>query len=203
MEEVGREFDCPLVGGDTGSWDGRLVMVVSIIGRCDGVAPVLRSGARAGDRIYVSGPLGGSILGRHLEPVPRIGLARELASRGLVRAMMDLSDGLSRDLPRICAASGVGATIEASRVPIHEDVDRLMRSRGETDGASGVGKDLEATRLNHALDDGEDYELLIIGGVIDDARLIEIGRIDAERGVRLMGGGRVEAMKARGWEHRL
>ncbi len=208
MDEVGRAFDCPLVGGDTGSWDGGLVIGVSVVGRCEGVGPVLRGGARAGDRIYVSGPLGGSILGRHMEPVPRIALARALAGRGLVHAMIDLSDGLSRDLPRICTASGVGATIDAACVPIHEDVDRLLAMKlGKGEGhVSRTGAEV---RLGHALDDGEDYELLIVGREIEDGEmkadlgLIEVGWVEAESGVRLMRGGRVEEMESRGWEHGL
>ena len=97
-EAAGLAFDCPIVGGDTGVWDGPLAVTVSIIGRAgDAVGktavPVRRSGAKPGDRVYVTGPLGGSILGRHLDFVPRVREARELVAGHRISAMIDLSDG--------------------------------------------------------------------------------------------------------------
>src|SRR4051794_29428753 len=105
MKEAGEVFDCQIVGGDTGSWDGKLAVTVTIMGRSDGIQPVLRSGAKSGDGLYVSAPLGGSILGRHMTFTPRVDLGRELALRGDATAMIDLSDGLSRDLRHICRLS--------------------------------------------------------------------------------------------------
>ena len=70
MREAPAVFSCPIVGGDTGSWDGKLVLSLTILGRSAGIAPVLRSGAKAGDLLYVSGPLGGSLLSRHIDFVP-------------------------------------------------------------------------------------------------------------------------------------
>jgi thiamine-monophosphate kinase len=94
LEAAGEAFDCPIVGGDTASWDGKLVVTVTILGRSAGVQPITRSGAKVGDGIFVTGPLGGSILGRQLTFTPRIAMGRQLAS--VATAMIDLSDGLSR-----------------------------------------------------------------------------------------------------------
>jgi len=139
LNEAGGEFDCAIVGGDTSAWDGKLALTVAIIARSDGITPITRAGAKVGDHVFVTGPLGGSLAsGRHLTFTPRIALAREIASTGRVTAMIDISDGLSRDLRQICRASGVTALVDASRVPIHADADGL-----------------EA-----ALHDGEDHELL-------------------------------------------
>jgi thiamine-monophosphate kinase len=77
MTRAGDAFDCPVVGGDTASWDGPPVVTVTILGKSEGIEPVRRSGAKAGHGLYVTGPLGGSILGRHLTFSPRVELARE------------------------------------------------------------------------------------------------------------------------------
>src|SRR3954469_1826510 len=90
MREAADPFECPIVGGDTGSWAGRLALSLTILGRSAGVTPVTRGGAKAGQQIYVTGALGGSILGRHLRFVPRVREGRRLA--GFVSAMIDLSD---------------------------------------------------------------------------------------------------------------
>ena len=101
IRSAGDRFDCPIIGGDTGSWNGKLAVCVTILGKSEGIQPITRSGARAGDRIFVTGPLGGSILGRHLTFEPRIREGRQLAESGVVSSMIDLSDGLSRDLLRL------------------------------------------------------------------------------------------------------
>src|SRR5688500_12684735 len=72
LRDAADPWSCPVVGGDTGSWDGKLVLTVTILGRSAGVAPVTRRGARVGDGVYVTGPLGGSIIGRHLTFSPRV-----------------------------------------------------------------------------------------------------------------------------------
>src|SRR5688572_20577985 len=147
LREAGNAFACPVVGGDTGSWAGKLVLTVTILGRSAGVEPVTRDGAQVDDGVFVSGPLGGSLLGRHLDFVPRIDLARQLAAAGAVTSMIDLSDGLSRDAAHLCRRSGVGIVVEGSRVPVHADAQVMSRRDGRTP-------------LEHALHDGEDYELL-------------------------------------------
>jgi thiamine-monophosphate kinase len=191
IKEAGDLFDCAIVGGDTGSWDDKLAVTVTILGRSAGIQPVLRSGAKRGDGIYVSAPLGGSLLGRHMTFTPRIELARELALRGDAVAMIDLSDGLSRDLRHICRLSGgVGAVIYANRVPIHEDA----RAASSADHISP---------LDHALHDGEDYELLYT--CRHTATMgIYIGDIVAEPGIWLEhGDGTREPLEPKAWEHSL
>ncbi len=139
MEALAEQFGCPLVGGDIAIWDKPLTVSVTVMGQPKGVEPVLRSGAEVGDVVCVTGALGaGWQTGRDLAFTPRITEARQLAEFCSPSAMMDISDGLAMDLPRLCMASSVGAEIMAEDIPIHAD----------------------AADLNAALTDGEDYELL-------------------------------------------
>jgi thiamine-monophosphate kinase len=185
MRDAADPFDCSIVGGDTGTWNGKLAVSVAIIGRADGVQPITRSGAQAGDGIYVTGPLGGSVLGRHMTFSPRIREGRALAMSGVVTAMIDLSDGLSRDLPRICS----GAIVEGGAMPIHADA-RTSRS----DNLSPLAR---------ALNDGEDYELLFTAS--DPPPLgIRIGHVTGTTGIDLRRvDGVLEPLVSKGWEHRL
>src|SRR3954471_1327152 len=190
LRDAADPFDCPVVGGDTGSWDGKLVMTVTIHGRSAGVAPVRRSGARPGDAVYVTGPLGGSILGRHLTFEPRVTLARQIVPSMGPTTMIDLSDGLSRDLRHICEESGVGALIDAAAVPIHDDALLLMQRDG-------------IPPLEHALHDGEDYELLLTAKPRKSFLTQRIGTVVEEQGVWLQTEGGREPLEPRGWEHKL
>jgi thiamine-monophosphate kinase len=202
--EAAGAFDCPLVGGDTAIWDQRLAITISAMGElAEGASRYIRrSGAKAGDTLFVSGALGGSILGRHLDFEPRIGLARRLvAALGAgLHAMMDLSDGLAQDLPRLCAASGVGAEVHAGRLPIHADAERLAE------------KDSMPAGL-HALADGEDYELLFAVETEEIPKLIDlsqnggvpltaIGMVTEGSGLWLVDeGGRKHQWPRVGWQH--
>jgi thiamine-monophosphate kinase len=188
MKSAADAFDFPVVGGDTASWDGKLAMTVTILGRSDGVEPVRRDGARVGDEIYVTNPLGGSVLGRHLDFTPHIQLARHLVEQGWVHAMIDLSDGLSRDLRHICRASGVGAIVHVDRIPIHDDAVVLSLRDG-------------VPPLEHALHDGEDYELLFTGKA---SRFVpSIGEIVEGSGIQLRTANGLVPLEPKGWEHRL
>ncbi len=199
LQEASQHFDCPLLGGDTNVADGPLVLSVSILGKLMGKRPLLRSSAVVGDTISVTGPLGGSIFGRHLRPTPRMDIARVLVDDDAVHAVMDISDGLSRDLPRICSSSHVGALLEASKIPVHEDVS--MYAEGDM------------TSLQHALDDGEDFELLVTHGSLSTAAtkaleelgtpLIEVGRVVEEaRGVCIKAAnGAIHPLRGGGWDH--
>ena len=102
LRDAADPYYCSIVGGDTATWDGKLVVTVSILGRSGGITPVKRSGAKVGDGIFVTGPLGGSLLGRHMTFEPRVFLAREIAKKNRAHAMIDISDGLSRDIAHIC-----------------------------------------------------------------------------------------------------
>ncbi len=180
------EFAFPIVGGDTASWSGRLVVTVTILGRSAGSEPVTRNGARPGDRIYVTGPLGGSIRGRNMTFAPRVFEGFQLGKSGLVSAMIDISDGLSRDLRHICEQSGVGALVDASAIPVHEDAIQMRR-----DGHSA---------LDHALHDGEDYELLFTCAALHGSYR-QIGVITSEPGILLEQNDVRTPLEPKGWEH--
>jgi len=191
LAHVAARYGCPCAGGDTNVADAPLVIAVTALGRPGPGGVVTRAGAQVGDVLSVTGPLGGSGEGRHLDFVPRLAEAQALSARGIPHAMMDLSDGLSRDLPRLCRMSGVGARIDAAAVPLHPDA-----------GGS----------LARALDDGEDFELLLAhaplaaadGAALEAAgvRLLPIGRVEeAEEGILLEEGSAVRPLAARGYDH--
>jgi thiamine-monophosphate kinase len=166
LRRAAKRFACVLAGGDT-TVDRKVLISVTAIGELPAGCGLLRSAARPGDLIYVSGRLGEAELGlqilrdrkerparndprlrKHLYPEPRLELGQWLAEKRIATAMMDISDGLSSDLRRLCAASGVGARIEADSLP----VVRLDKRRH----AQGAGLDV----LKLALNGGDDYELL-------------------------------------------
>ncbi|MBK8914944.1 MAG: thiamine-phosphate kinase [Phycisphaerales bacterium] len=195
--EAGAAHGCPVVGGDTNSWDGALVVAVTVAARREPHGRWLaRSGAQDGDMLFVSGPLGGSILGRHLKPRPRIELGLQLAQLTGVHAAIDISDGLLIDLDRVCEASGCGAELDehALQAVIHADARRLA----ERDGRSA---------LEHALSDGEDFELLVAAAPRETSRLaatglLPIGRIASQKGLWMRcEDGTLRELTARGWEH--
>lgn len=157
IDELARRFGCGIAGGDTVGRGAGLVVSVAMLGEVERERLALRSGARPGDGLWVTGRLGGSLGGRHLAFVPRILEARFLVERFPVKAMMDLSDGLGSDLFRMAAASGAGFRICGERIP----VDR------------GAVKEADAGKaLGRALYDGEDFELLAaIDPSCDDDRL--------------------------------
>lgn len=138
-----RAAGASLVGGDLSATSGPAFVSVTALGTAR--KPVLRSGAREGDAIGVTGPCGGSILGRHLRFTPRIALGLRLAP--VASAMIDISDGLAADLGHLLDASGAGARLESAAIPVHRDALRLARKSGRP-------------ALEHALRDGEDFELL-------------------------------------------
>jgi len=207
---LAKRYGVTLAGGDTAESPNGILADIIVIGTVPMGNAILRSGARPGDRIYVSGELGGSAAAivqirarpgkklqprdypRHFYPVPRIELGRVLRAKGLASAMIDLSDGLSTDLTHICEESGVGAEVEEGRIP---------RAR--------VGKPAREVDLNLALHGGEDYELLFtapegkripshIGGVI----LTCIGRISRGRKIILRNARAAGyELAPRGWEH--
>jgi thiamine-monophosphate kinase len=164
LRRAANRFRCKLAGGDT-TRRLDILINVTVVGEVETGKAVLRSGARPGDILFASGRLGEAELGlqlvrtskrrvnardpilkKHLYPEPRLALGRWLAEKRMASAMMDLSDGLSSDLPRLCAASGVGARIDAAKIPAVR-VPKTARTRGKDS-------------LDLALHGGDDYELL-------------------------------------------
>ena len=141
---------CTLAGGDTNSWAGPLVVSVTAIGSVPPGRAWRRDGAKPGDLLVVTGACGGSLLGRHLAVQPRCREALFIAERFDVHAAIDVSDGLSLDLSRMMQASGTGAVVRLADVPIHADARRMSLLPGD-------GR----TPLDHALSDGEDFELVL------------------------------------------
>ena len=137
MRELAERFGVDLVGGDTNAWDGPLVISVTVLGEATARGAVRRAGARPGDVILVTGPLGGSLFaGRHLRPEPRIAEALALHEAVPIHALIDISDGLSSDLGHILDESGgLGAVLDAaadpdpSRCPRDEPARRRTRAR--------------------------------------------------------------------------
>lgn len=202
------EFETPLAGGDIAESPEGILADVVVVGAVPKGQAVLRSGAKPGDGIYVTGELGGSAAAlaelfagrkarpgdypRHFAPVPRIGVGQFLREKRLASSMIDLSDGLSTDLAHICEESKVGAEILEEAVP-----------------RATVGPKLTPVEPRWALHGGEDYELLFtaprekrIPGRILGVPVTRIGQITRTRRTVLVSGsrGRVE-FRAQGWEH--
>ena len=200
MADAAGKYACPVVGGDITSWKQPLTIGTAIVARPAGIIPVRRSGAKPGDLLFVTGELGGSVLGRHLEFVPRIAEARQLAALVTVHAMIDLSDGISTDLAHICRESGVAAEIMADAIPISADAKKMAASDNRTP-------------LDHALSDGEDFELLLAVEPVDaqdllkqnplgDVRLTHIGKVVEGSGVSIVAAdGSKKALPPGGYEH--
>jgi thiamine-monophosphate kinase len=142
------EHGVALAGGDTNAWDGPLVVSITALGSVSPGRAWRRDGARPGDLIVATGAFGGSLLGRHLAVEPRCREALHIADHHTVHAAIDVSDGLSLDLARLMDASKTAAIVDLDRVPLHPDARRAS----DLDGRSP---------LDHALADGEDFELLL------------------------------------------
>jgi thiamine-monophosphate kinase len=206
---LAREFDLPLAGGDTAQAASGIQADIVVVGSVPKGKAVLRSGAKAGEHIYVTGELGGSAaalaqraklqsagaayrrrLSRQARPQARVGVGQWLRRRGVASAMIDLSDGLSTDLGHICEESGVGAEILAEAIP---------RSR------AGAGR--KPVALEFALDGGDDYELLFtsaraVPAKVAGVRITCIGRTTRSGGMRLIGpDGKSHPLRPGGWEH--
>lgn len=148
MLPLAERFDVAIAGGDTNTWDGRLVISVTAVGRTTDRGPLTRSGARPGDELLVTGALGGSILGRHLHVEPRVREALVLHEQYPLHAGIDVSDGLALDASRLATASGCGVALLLGAIPVSTDALRLASSTGRLP-------------MDHALGDGEDFELLL------------------------------------------
>ena len=202
MEKTATDFNTIIFGGDTNRWDGKLVVSATVFGEklSDQVVNGWRiSNARPGEAILVSGNLGGSILRKHIEFEPRVALAEYLANKYQVSAATDVTDSLAIDLAEIANQSEVGFSIEADLLPISADARELSKNSGRT-------------ALEHALYDGEDFEL-VFSTSTDTAKKIcadenlpvavaQIGRFTDERVYQMLG---LDSQKNRldiqGYEH--
>ena len=150
IDALARRHQVTLAGGDTNAWDGPLVVSTTLIGSVPPGRAWRRDGARPGDLLVVTGSCGGSLLGRHLAVQPRCREAQYIAEHFEVHAAIDVSDGLSLDLGRMMEASGTCGVVRLADVPIHPDAVRMAAQ-----SADGT------TPLDHALADGEDFELVL------------------------------------------
>lgn len=191
------QFNVALAGGDTNCWDGPLVVSLTAIGRTDGDIIWLRSGAQPNDAIIVTGPLGGSILGKHLDFTPRVDIARMIRGKVPIHAAMDISDGLSIDLLRMCDASHCGAVLDLDSVPVTKEAIQLSQTSGKTP-------------TEHALGDGEDFELLLSVAETDLPKLIElvgqsqclrVGTFTSRTGLWAREGSRIRQLPTTGYIH--
>lgn len=177
MVNSARQFGVEIAGGDTNVWNEGLVINVTMLGESPRGKSWKRNGARKGDRLIVTGPCGGSILERHLRVTPRFDVVEKLVGLDVVHAAVDISDGLAKDAYRIATESGLGMELVAHAIPIHRDAETLSNKQGDT-----------RSPLEHALHDGEDFELVLavaptavqqVLELIPSAR--EIGELLAER----------------------
>ena len=193
---AGERFGCVLVGGDITSWNEEKPFAISVamLSKRGGNEPVKRSGAKVGDSICVTGSLGGAGWGRHLEFEPRVKEAVKIAQIVTINSMIDISDGLSSDLNRVCKASQVGAIITAEQIPISEQARK------------------NAEPLSSALNDGEDFELLFTLSQPDCQKLLDkwneptpitqIGTITNTGKIQIkMLDGRIRDLQAKGYDH--
>jgi len=214
LRRASRKFRCFLAGGDTTRRNDILINI-NVVGEVRTSHAILRSGARPGDILYVSGRLGEAELGlhvlrhnkgmastkttltrKHLYPEPRLALGQWLAQKGFSTAMVDLSDGLSTDLSRLCAASAVSALLDRSKIPRAKIPDFALRR----------GYD----RLQLALHGGDDYELLFtvpsrkarfLPQTFQGVSLTAIGKITRKRELLLLDeNGRSKQLVPRGWD---
>jgi len=204
-----RAHGVELAGGDTAESPDGVLADIMIVGSVKSARALLRSGAKVGDFIYVTGELGesaaalhvlasGKVRKRDVFPNPKIAVGEWLVRNRIANSAIDISDGLSTDLSHICEESGVGATIDAEAIPIHSAARRLLTSyRTRSD-----------LPIELALHGGEDYELLFtasksknIAGKIAGVKVTKIGEILREKKMFLVQNGRRTLLLPHGWEH--
>ncbi|MFK7735566.1 MAG: thiamine-monophosphate kinase [Pirellulaceae bacterium] len=186
-----------LAGGDTNCWNGPLVLSVTAIGSVEAGAEWRRDGAQTDDLVVVTGPLGGSISGKHLDFQPRTDLAAKLSGCSAIHAAMDISDGLSVDLLRMTDASRCGAILELDRIPTSAAAIELAETSGRTP-------------VEHALGDGEDFELLLAVAPEQLQEVVErcgeeqchvVGTFTSRTGLWVRDGGKINQLTTSGYVH--
>jgi thiamine-monophosphate kinase len=200
---LARRHGVAVAGGETTTSPERMMISVALVGTVSRGKCALRSGALAGDAIFATGELGGSLAGRHLEFEPRLAEARWLAANFSIHAMIDLSDGLAGDLRHILKASRVGAELMTTSLPISRSAKLAAKEEGSA-----------KPPLLAALTDGEDFELLFTVAARDAVALLDswkgqfpgvkltcIGKITAREGLTLRDKQGVRPLEAHGYAH--
>jgi thiamine-monophosphate kinase len=203
LNHLAKKHGVAVVGGETTASPERLFISVALLGTVHRGKQILRSTARAGDAIFVTGELGGASAGGHLNFEPRLAEARWLAEHFSVHAMIDLSDGLAGDLRHILKASRVGAELLKSAIPISHAAKEIARK-------NPFGK----TPLAAALSDGEDFELLFTVAAGDAVKLLDawkkhflklklscIGKMLAGDGITIRDKSGTQRLTAHGYVH--
>jgi thiamine-monophosphate kinase len=203
ISALARRHDVAIVGGETTTNPERILISIALLGSVARGKSVLRSGAEVGDAIFVSGELGGSLKGRHLDFEPRLNEARWLTQNFSIHAMLDVSDGLAGDLRHILKASRVGAQLNSAAIPISREARRAAKAESST-----------KPPLLAALTDGEDFELLFTVASKDAVPLLDawkaqfpkvelscIGKITAGEGITIRDKEGVGPLTAHGYEH--
>ena len=204
--KLAKKHNVPLAGGDTAQSAGGIQADMVVVGSVPRGKAVLRSGAKPGDGIYVTGQLGASAMAldrlreglprgaersRHFHPEPRVEVGRWLREKGIPTAMIDISDGLSTDLEHICEESHVGAEIEIDAIPRA----RVGRGKGKFVG------------LEYALHGGDEYELVFtssrpVPSRVKGVPITRFGHTKVSPGMRTVDAtGKITALEAGGWEH--
>jgi thiamine-monophosphate kinase len=221
LQELAIAYDCPIIGGNISKASEHLTVTITVLGDVPSGRGVYRSGAQAGDEVWVTGDLGGAkaglevllhpamltglstseVLRRYRRPRPRLREAQYLRQHGVLHSLIDISDGLSSDLAHICTESGVSAQLEAVHIPVSEEVRHIARA-------------LQVTPLTLALHGGEDFELCFTApaGAVSQLQpafmahfqcpLRRVGTIQPGRGVTLrLPDGTQQPLSARGYDH--
>jgi len=199
MNALAEQSGVAIVGGETTTNPGGILISIALLGTVARGKQVLRGGAKTGDAIFVTGELGGSLAGKHLEFEPRLEEARWLAEHFSIHAMIDLSDGLAGDLPHVLKASGAGAELLKDAIPI----SREAKSQAKRKPAFAA-----------ALTDGEDFELLFTVAGSDAVKLLDawkkkfpklklscIGKIVAGEGIVLRDKTGAQKLNVHGYVH--
>jgi len=191
--KAAKPFDCQLIGGDITSWDGRFAVSVTMLSVPGNCPPVKRSTAQPGDCICVTGALGGSIIKKHLEFTPRVEEALKITALAKINSMMDITDGLSTDLARICSQSDVGAVVEAEDIPIAPDA---KKTSGPLSSALHAGEDFE---LLFTLENSE-YKKLIKNWPLQTP-ITRIGTITEQKNILINIDGKDQPLTPQGYDH--
>jgi thiamine-monophosphate kinase len=203
MNALAQKHGVAIAGGETTTNPDRIFISIALLGTVGREKQILRSGAKAGDAIFVTGELGGSLAGKHLEFEPRLHEARWLAENFSIHAMIDLSDGLAGDLRHLLKSSRVGAELLKSTIPISRAAKETARQKPFT-----------KPPFIAALTDGEDFELLFTVPGSDAVKLLDawkkqfpklrlrcIGKITADEGITIRNKSGAQPLTANGYVH--